>query len=54
MSLLWVANEVELVVTMLGPESQLAPQLQTLYVGAELENVAGGALERCFAKTAAV
>jgi len=47
-----VANEVGHEVTML--RRQLAPQLQTLYVGAELENIAGGALERCFVTKAVV
>jgi hypothetical protein len=49
-----VGNEVEHEIAMLGPESQLAPQLQTLYVGAELEDISGGILERCFATKAAI
>ena len=49
-----VASAVEPGVTTLALESQLAPQLQTIYVGAKLEDIAGGALERCFATNAAV
>jgi len=53
-SLATLADLVKRGVTTLAPNSQLAPQLQTVYVGAKLENIAGGALERCFATNAAV
>ena len=53
-SLATLARLVERGVTTLAPNSQLAPQLQTIYVGAKLEDIAGGALERCFATNAAV
>lgn len=49
-----VADEVENEIAMLGPQGQLAPQLQTLYVGAELKDVAGRVMERCFAAKVAV
>ncbi len=52
-----MAAEVEDELAMLGilgPESPLAPQLQILYVGARIEDIAGGALEWWFAKTAKV
>ena len=49
-----VAAELEEEIAMLGPESPLAPQLQALYVGARIEDLAGGALERCFATKLAV
>ena len=46
-----VTTEVEDEVEMLSP---LAPQLQTLYVGARIEDLTGGALERCFTTKLAV
>ena len=49
-----VAAELEEEIAMLGPESPLAPQLQALYVGARIEDIAWAVLERCFATTAAV
>ena len=44
-----VAAAIEEEIAMLGPESPLAPQLQALYVGARIQDLTGGALERCFA-----
>jgi hypothetical protein len=49
-----LAAEVENELAMLAPQSQLAPPLQILYVGAELEDVSGSVLERCFATKAPV
>jgi len=49
-----VAAEVGAMLRILGPESPLAPQLQTLYVGARIEDIVGGALEWWFAGIAAV
>ena len=43
-----VAAEVEDQFAMLRSKSPFAPQLQALYVGARIEDIAGGALERCF------
>jgi len=48
-----VTAEIEHEIAMLNPESRLAPRLQTLYVGTELGDIAGGSLERCFVTTAA-
>ena len=48
-----VAAEMAQEIAVLNPESRLAPRLQTLYIGAELGDVAGGALERSFATSAA-
>ena len=49
-----VAAELEEEIAMLGPESLLAPQLQVLYVGARIEDIAWVVLESCFATTAVV
>ena len=52
-----IAAEIENEMGMLGmldSDSPLAPQMKTLYVGARIENVKGRALEKSFAKTAAV
>ena len=46
--------EVEDELATLGPESPLDLRLQALHVGARIEDVVGGALERCFATIAAV
>ena len=48
-----IEDEMEMI-GLLDSDSPLAPQLQTLYIGARIADVAGGALESCFAKTAAV
>ena len=48
-----VAAEVEHEIAILSPENRFAPRLQTLYVGAELGDIVGGDLERCFATRAA-
>ena len=48
------AAALEEEIAMLGPESALAPRLQRLYVGARIEDLTGGSLERCFATKAAV
>jgi len=48
-----VTAEIEREIAMFSPESRLAPRLQTLYVGVELEDIAGGGLERFFVTTAA-
>lgn len=47
-----VAAEMEQELAVLNPESRLAPQLQTLYIGAELGDVTRRALQRCFATSA--
>ena len=49
-----VAADLEDEIIMLAPQSQLAPQLQVLYVGAEIDDVFGGVLDRCFATKVAL